>query len=395
MKTYRLLSLAMTLWLKLLLLIVVFVFSDLSHAQNQHSAMTSPKLLLLLQQLYPKQSSSFLIERVKAADSDFNKWRAFAPLYYLLADQVTNSLRLKTYKDISGLCLGDAHLENFGFLYNPTLKKSQFTLNDFDDVSQCPLILDIVRLYIGHKIILDQNLNLEKLLNAYKLGLSKKVIFMKMPEVLEALENDSLKDGKEYSSKYKQMWSAKRCSADYRSATATELMNLRNYFSSLNKNIQFVCAYIKPTGGSAGLLRFHVFLGNANGVLNVVELKQLSTPAPLYNQVVGDRGALINQALLKFTNGDLKNYYNPLKLGQDVYLSRPLWKGDKGVDLKDLEEDKQSLIAVAEYEAHLLGVLHAKSLNPTNSLRLQRLQPSEIQVMAQQIQAAYFSLFQK
>lgn len=69
------------------------------------------------------------------------KWSSFSPLYY----HFSKSYSLKSVKPLfklKGLCAGDSHFKNFGFLYNPTsLVNSILALNDLDDVIECPLIL--------------------------------------------------------------------------------------------------------------------------------------------------------------------------------------------------------------------------------------------------------------
>src|SRR3989338_1838749 len=122
----------------------LILLSSACATERKVSSIIPTETVKRLKKLYPAQTEAFILERLHNATSAFAKWRSFPPYYYEL---ITRLKKSRASKMISrpGLCAGDPHLENFGFIYSD---QPLFTLNDLDDVSLCSLDADIIRLLI-------------------------------------------------------------------------------------------------------------------------------------------------------------------------------------------------------------------------------------------------------
>ena len=115
---------------------------------------------------------SFDLQKLAESKTSFHFLRSFVDYFYLTIAQNNKTLGVtKHFSQYSGKCVGDAHPENFGFLFqndgNPL-----FTMNDIDDFGPCPMAYDIFRLLTASYLV-DSKLSAETLLNAYLFGLSR------------------------------------------------------------------------------------------------------------------------------------------------------------------------------------------------------------------------------
>lgn len=341
-----------------------------SHPERSpNSLQIQPETLARLKKLYPDQSENFIIERFKNADSPLMKWRSFPPYYYELYDRLNTQFKSKKFSSIKGLCAGDAHLENFGFLYLPEKNSTLFGLNDLDDVSACHLLSDTLRLLVGQKII-DPSVSVTEWHQAYIDGL--KGAKRSLPESLKKLEKKSLKNGVELSKKNKKLFEEKKCEGEYSPLTVKEKQTLDSYLQGLGHKYVFACMRTKDSGGSAGLSRFVFQAVDGRGQLQTLELKPLSRPAPFYNQAAPTRLSFLQSGIEKFWGLEYRTHYFAVLLNGVPYLRRPLWNGNEGVALDDL--DSLGVREVGLYEAYTLGTLHAKSRTNLSSLKSDELE---------------------
>ncbi len=340
--------------------------------RSPNSVQIPADTLARLKKLYPDQSEAFIIERFQNADSPLLKWRSFPPYYYELYDRVIGgNQKNKKFTSSRGLCAGDAHLENFGFLYLPEKKSTLFGLNDLDDVSECSLFSDTLRLYVGHKIV-DPSLSVSVWHAAYTDGL--KGAKHALPESLKKLEKKSLKNGTELSKKNKKLFEEKVCEGEYSKLSVKEKQVLDSYLQGLGHKYVFACMRTKDSGGSAGLSRFVFQSVDGRGNLETLELKPLAQPSPIYNRAAPMRVSWLQSGIESFWGMEYRAHYFPVILNGVSYLRRPLWNGNEGVALDDL--DSASIPEVSYYEAYTLGKLHAKSRNNLSALKISDLENS-------------------
>jgi uncharacterized protein (DUF2252 family) len=334
-----------------------------------------------LKVLYPDQSEDFLKQRIQNASGLFSKWRSFPPYFYQL---VKRSEQAKLFQDRIGLCAGDPHLENFGFLPLPN-GRSVFTLNDLDDATECSLDLDLMRLYLAHKI-LKKDLSQESFLKKYQDGLAGKSC--SVPEFIKKLEAKSVKKGKEVPTKYQKMLDDKKCSGEFAPLTENdkklldsfeyvrardeELLILKKHpvpeFNQLAQQISnqilHACSRTKDSGGSAGEKRFILLMKSASDKVEAIELKPLVKGAPDFNQNISieKREATYQRSVDTFLGAELKQDYFPVRLGNRSYQRRPLWAGQEAVKKDDIESlSSPQQLEVMNFETCRLGELHRLS----------------------------------
>jgi hypothetical protein len=305
-----------------------------------------------IQKLYPTQSEEFLHLRLKNAENAFQKWRSFPPYFYELLNR-SEGLLGKDFSARQGLCAGDPHLENFGFLY---IADTRFTINDLDDVAPCPLNADALRLFIGHRLI--SSVNSDSWLSAYKAGLAGEA--RSVPEYLLRLKEKSLKERRELPKKMKTMMVNKNCQDDYKVLNAVEAQGIETLMKKEKRNILIACSRDKDHGGSAGLRRY-IVVSEKEGEIAAFELKPLVTPAPLYNKKLTqkEREEYFKQAVRHFFGSEYSAHYYPVSLIENLFLRRPIWKGNQEISEKDMGSSDLSQIIL--YEAYTLGIYHRKS----------------------------------
>lgn len=349
-----------------------------------------------LQKLYPNQNRAFIEERLKNAPLPFNKWRSFPPYYYQMMDRIPEGNELRSRP---GLCAGDPHLENFGFIYgNPPV----FTLNDMDDVTPCSLDMDLMRLFVGHRMIRPE-LKATDFLSSYQNGLSG--ASCPQPAFIKKLEESSLKKGQELSKKNKALRDSNVCTGEYQTLTPEEKLMIDDFnkvengdkscvessilSDELKKLVQSVsqtdpklivhaCARVKESGGSAGGRRLVVFRKWSSGE-DAFELKPLAKPAPHYNVNIPDsqRQKVYEKAIETYMGPEKGQHYYPVSLTHPktkvttLYQRRPLWGGNEEIKDEDLVKAGQDKQEIMLYETCRIGALHARSQQQALSIRPQ------------------------
>lgn len=331
--------------MKILALLLFLV--SCSHPGRTINSSIPPETIKRLQTLYPDQSESFILERLQNASNAFQKWRGFPPYYYELIDRMDV---FSSSKPRRGLCAGDAHLENFGFLYMYT---PHFSLNDLDDVAPCSLDADAMRLFIGQRLV--TSISASEFLKAYEGGLGG--MNAVLPAYLEKLRKDSSKDGMKMTKKYKKLLETSVCEDDFAPVSDSERKLLDAFMKRERKKALLFCSRTKDSGGSAGSKRFVVIFEGLKGP-EVFELKPLLNPAPLYkkNLSLMEREQLYLTAVSVFFQEHFKAYYYPVILDDKLYQRRPVWKGN--AEIKEDEMSSGDLKQVMLYEARVLGLYH-------------------------------------
>jgi hypothetical protein len=344
-----------------LLMVFLFNFSLILPASSQAIPQST---IQRLQKIYPSQSKEFIELRFKNAQSVFDKWRSFPPYFY---EMVKSSKLISKLSNRQGLCTGDPHIENFGFL--PLKKDSvQFGINDLDDATNCKLDLDLIRLYMAHKFFGVQFRG-ESFYKSYQSGLSGSQC--QRPQYVKKLEKDALKKGRSISKKALKMLEEKNCSGEFSFISQDEQQKIISILekespSSKNKSIKLVhsCSRLKSHGGSAGEKRYVLFIQDNLGDLHHLELKPLVTPAPDVGAGISiqKRKEIFNRSVALFYGEELHQEYFPIVFQDKLYQRRPLWSGVQEISSEDLvklaTEEKQEVL---DFEACTLGGLHRQS----------------------------------
>jgi hypothetical protein len=335
--------------------LLVLLSANVVFAQEQNNIVDK-----LFKLYHETQSKEFLKIRIDEANSDFDKWRAFPPLYYSLVKDVVSTEVLQKLIEIKGLCVGDPHFENFGYLVNPkNMDEPIFTINDIDDsVLNCSIILDLIRLVIGHRLITEDPAMINSFIVNYIQGL-KNEVKETSSSYLNSLKMKAIGKNTEVPKKYEEMIASKICNIKegFRELDDTELTQIKQFIDL--KSVDKVCIFDKIKGGSAGNKRF-VIMENSE---SVYELKRLANPAPFVfsTENLNDKDVIVN----RLWGENFNDSYKIEKIGNDSFLKRPEWKGNEGVKLSKVSNDYSfEMISIMQYQMQVLGQIHAKSLSP-------------------------------
>jgi hypothetical protein len=173
-----------------------------------------------------------------------------------------------------GLCFGDPHPENFGFLR--ISGATRFGYNDLDDSGYCPVALDALRYFSSLRQLLDGQSDaaasfdviLEQYVDTVK-DLSR------AKSVPASLEPDWKKENEKLVSKATGDTDRLLLDDDVVAPTAAERAAVTAVVPS---TVLDVARVLRDAGGSGGLARFHVLVDRAPSPRTVVELKELVTP---------------------------------------------------------------------------------------------------------------------
>ncbi len=326
------------------LIILLVLFSQLT------AATVPPETLARLKKLYPHQSENFLQQRIQSAKNPFDLWRAFPPYFYNLV----NRMEFLPMRVRNGLCAGDPHLENFGFIYDG---RANFTLNDLDDAGPCSLNADAMRLFLGLRLV--SPITAEDFLAEYKSGLEGHVS-VRLPAYVERLRVESVSKKDQLGKKYKKALETKTCSGDFSPLGPEDERLLKDFVSSEGKRFELICARWKTSGGSAGSKRY-VFFHIENSVPRVFELKQLMRPAPLFDAPINveERAEIFLEGVRTFLGAGAQSEYRPVLVEGILFQRRPVYGGNVGLELPDMSP--QDLSEASLFEARVLGSFHSRT----------------------------------
>ena len=326
-----------------------------------------------LKLLYPKQSQRFLEERFQKAGSLYKIWRAFPPYFTQLADR----LEFVGFSDRRGFCAGDAHPENFGYLFSG---EPVFSLNDLDDAAPGALDVDAMRLLIGLRFVCA--VSAKEFLESYNSGLSGKSP-MSVPEYVRELFAESAEKKFTMKKKYRKLLDSREYCEDFTPVKEEDAKLIDEYVNREKLKPLFVCEMEKDTGGSAGAKRFVFFTKTASGT-SAFELKELHPPAPVYSELVTpeERIRYLLTGVETFFGKDFIGDYQAIVLGKFLFQRRPIYGGNVGVELKDIPP--RELKDVLLFEAHALGELHRR----TNSSSVAG-SPDEWEEIARRIEKSF------
>ena len=335
-------------FMKFLLLSLVISLSAFA-GNRKPNASVPQETLNRLKALYPDQSEAYLYERINNAKTAFEKWRAFPPYFYDLTARAISVLG-NDFKSRSGLCAGDPHLENFGYIY---MGKPAFSLNDLDDVAPCSLNADALRLFVGHRLV--SPVKADEWIAEYKAGLAGQNA--SGPSYIEEIQKESKKGKEQMPKKYRKLLEAGACSGDFVAVSKSETELVSSFLITEGRSLKFICSRTKNSGGSAGNKRFVIFSSATDGV-EAFELKPLATPAPIAPKVLSipERGRLFQQAVAVYLGANFSSAYYPVVMGNKIYQRRPLWDGNVGVTEKNL--NSKEVKEVSLYQARILGKHH-------------------------------------
>ena len=314
---------------------------------------------------YPDQDTQKILLRFQNAKNKHMFMRAFIPYYYKEAFDVKESLPIyQKLKNHRGQIVGDAHAENFGFIVsNKGVPK--FTFNDFDDVAEAPLFLDVMRLSQSASYMGD--FKQEKFIEAYKMGLQG----TKRPysAYVASLEAKAQKGG--HASKADVLETAQgprfktkgepNFALGPKEITSVEKV-FKDKFGAKTK-IHDVYRTMKESGGSAFGNRYHALV-EIDGKIEFIELKQIMDGGVVgWTKNINDKKR-VEESMQKFLGNDFNQRLDVVNVGTKPYQMRFKIEGNKGIDSAGMSEKEMG--KVIEDEFYILGQLHRTSLGGTS-----------------------------
>ncbi|NOT79286.1 MAG: DUF2252 family protein [Bacteriovoracaceae bacterium] len=308
----------------------------------------------LLLTFYEKQDEDRMISRIKATKEDPHKFfRSFPPLYYKILEDLSLGNVFGDLVKHKGVIGGDVHIENFSVR---TFKgEHRLLINDFDDLSEGPMIFDVIRLLTsirlsGQKV--DESF-VAKFMTRYKEGLKgKKENYsdVTMRFFKESKKSDSRISTSKINVKKKKFVKKREPSFDM---TSEEIESWKELIVPNGKLVDQY-KYVKESGGSGGLDRFELLIEN-NGQLIWVEAKEwevpginagLKTKPPTYVKRL--------EHVLKYDQPDLPSF--TIKYNDKIFFIREINESHVGLTIDGLSKKEKKEMFLDE--AYALGFFH-------------------------------------
>lgn len=296
------------------------------------------------------------------------KWQASiadGPLMFLRAYPAAFHLDLKQLPleripGDEGLCVGDAHPDNFGYLEIGTAKgrASIYAFNDLDDSGRCLVALDALRYFVAFRLYFDDAAKLEESLDEYVGAAFSK----DASAALDLAWKDAKGDAPDWSGvrareleKYVSGDAFKDLSpdelepaSDDEKAAVIEVLSRAPSPEGLR--VFDVARRPRIGGGSGGLTRYWAYVATVDGTRTVLELKETAQPGVDFGHVSeplssDERLDTLKSELWSATSGD---DYFPVRIGATNFLVR-----DRA---RKASEDPNGKLRRAQ--ARYLGALH-------------------------------------
>jgi hypothetical protein len=321
------------------------------------------KITTALMELYPDQSKKMIVTRIENAKNKHMFMRAFIPYYYEEAFALKETLPVyNKMKNHVGQIVGDAHVGNFGYMVN-NQGKSILVLNDFDDVAEAPLFLDIMRLSQSASYV--DEFQQAKLLEAYRKGVSGSSY--EFSDFIKKLGAKAQKGGNQSKAEFTTTANGPRFAikAEPSKAITKEVeTSLKTVLTEkFGKNTKLHDAYLtmKESGGSAFGTRYHALM-EVDGEMHFVEFKEIMdggvVSSWLPKKVTNEERIL--KARKTFLGNEFDQKLDVVEVEGKSFQLRFKAEGNKSIDVKKALDTE--LPGIIEDEFFVLGQLHRKSL---------------------------------
>jgi hypothetical protein len=347
------------MWIVTLLLIILY--------PNIAPAGTACKPALAnLLKLYREQNREMMLTRIENATNKHKFLRSFIPYYYNRAHRLREVLpvyqRLHRHR---GQIVGDAHVENFGFLVD-NRGRPRLTMNDFDDTAEAPLFLDVLRLSQSASYVSD--VPKAAALEAYRQGLlnQQRPLSRYLRELQERASRGGLRSKADFEIRRGQVRfrERQRPSFDTTPAEVTALETaLREKFPGAA--LQDSYRTMKESGGSAFGTRYHALV-QINGETQLVEFKEILSGGvlPPWSSRMPD-GDRVRRGQARVLGEEFDRNLDVVNLNGRAFQLRIKVRGNQSIDLSEVRG--RDIPAVIQDEFYLLGQLHRNSLGGTDA----------------------------
>ena len=255
-----------------------------------------------------------------------------------------------------GLCFGDAHPDNFGFIHIGN--RTKFVFNDLDDSGHCPVALDAARYFAVLRLYFDDPSLTKDVLGQYvdtvgDLGRASEIDEDLLPDwskVASKELEENVRDGKLV------------LGGEVSAPSAAERGAVRDVVAGdariAGRAVLDIASVARAAGGSAGLRRYRVLVTDKAGAQTILELKEASTPGVDSGRQAtklgfDERLPVLKNALWSTTAQN--DYFYVKVLGSRFLVRDRLAK--KSVKLANLDKDQRKRVLRAQ--ASVMARLHA------------------------------------
>jgi hypothetical protein len=279
-------------------------------------------------------------------------FRSHVRAYY----DITKKLALPN--TTTGVCFGDAHLANFGFIEGKD-GKARFLYNDLDDSGICPVALDALRYFTSLRF-LEQGDRVEKEIDLYFSVMSGKEDSKKVSKRFEpdfkAVRSEILKKSSDKGRLIREASSmddvAPALAADVSKFVDTILGS-----EGLPGKVVDVALASGHGGGSFGLTRYWALVhAEQDDVVEVKESVEPATSLGNWGQVSGDRLSTLKDVF--WGGAYAARVYREGVLQQKKYVVRSRVK----VSLNPEDLDSGDREAIYAAQVSLMAELHKKTI---------------------------------
>ncbi len=401
----------------LILFIAVLAGGAISHSSRTPSSIASKNQdpLALLTRISPgRQSVEITKKRIAALRTTFEFMRAFPSFYWWNLQSLKSKTHLTPILALQGVILGDVHLENFGTLVN---RKGEIIpyVNDFDDITIGPFILDIMRLFLAIELsqkIGDAQSNQYNWWKYYAQGIQGE----KFPSAMvEEISKKAAKQATIMDDEIEEkngVWYFTKRRDDSRDLTSKEILSSQQWTQIISEEYQLTqlelqdsYAREKLTGGSGGLVRFYN-LYQSQKAFFVFEIKPLVRPSPDYftkkTYSAINRSNQLNEYLQKLNMNNLVNISR--NRGAKASQLRMKIKGEKQINPLKKQDDQsdsysyEEKIELIRFQFNLIGQIHGQQMSSkdkNNYLLLIEQHRTELDVVIDQLKNLHINTFQQ
>lgn len=329
------------------------LFNIAKRDRSPASKIENSTCLELIKSFYSAERSKLTASIVQSTANDSHMFfRSFPPLFYKLMEKNQWKKEFSKLSKIESIMAGDAHMENFGLKFFK--EKLRLSVNDYDDLTRGPIILDVIRLLTSARLAgveVDEKL-VEDFLKKYTKGIKGKNHDFSnvVKDSIESSLGKTALNEHQISIENKIFIKKKVPNKDLTLVQKEEWRKLLNEYGTVKDSY----SYVKQSGGSAGLTRYE-FLVEKNNELKWIEAKEWAEPS--YNV-----GAKVNPPNESDRYNWIITYDRPYTIpqitsynGKTFYL-RSIDDRQTGISLTDLH--KKDVEDVLMDEAFALGDFH-------------------------------------
>jgi hypothetical protein len=348
------------------ILSIIFITQSCTHnnsnLKNRIPAAKDESCAELVLSFYKKQNIETIQSRIEATRSDPHKfYRSFPPVYFNYLNDLDLEADLGPIVKLKGVIGGDVHVENFGV--RPFKGERRLLINDFDDLSEGPIVYDILRLLTSIRLTgykTDKKF-VKDFIQRYQEGLqTKKENFSDTTKKFfkEAKKSNRV-DKKKISLSDKKFLMRREPSfntTDEEISAWTKLMENEGKVLDSYK-------YIKESGGSGGLDRYELLVENLKGEIFWLEAKEWEAPG--INAGIGTEAPSFARRLSHVQRYDQPEFVSLTKSYQGkVFFIREVNDSHISVSISGLSN--KELTDLFMDEAYALGDFHKTHGIPSN-----------------------------